>query len=109
MEIVYEEKHGASAIERDRRRRAWRRGSARGSYLRLFATAAGRNAIQEGNVARLALYLEEKLIAFDVIDELALFVKDHEIRLYQIGVDAHHFIGLLLRNGRQGSQTAESQ
>src|SRR6185369_7744351 len=46
MQIVYEEKHRASAIERQRGGSAGHRRAARGSDLRFFTAAPGRDAIE---------------------------------------------------------------
>jgi len=105
MQIVYEEKHRASAIERKRRGPPGHRRAARGSDLRFFAAAAGRDAIKKGNLAGLAVYFEEELFALEAVNEIALLIEDREIGLHQIGVDPDHVIAGLLSQGRQRRRT----
>src|SRR5262245_8177528 len=105
MEIVYKENHRPAAIEGHRRRTARHGSSTCGGQLRLFAAAAGRNAIEEGDLARLAVDLEDELIALKTIDKIALLVEDHKVSLDEIGVDADYVIRLLLRQRGEGRHT----
>src|SRR5881394_1044290 len=107
MQIVYEEKHGASAIERQRGGGAGHRRAACGSDLRLFAAAAGRDAIEEGNLARFAVYSEQQLFALEAVNEIALLIEDREIRLHQFGVDPDHIVAGLLSQGWQRRRTGD--
>src|ERR1051325_556149 len=100
MQVVYEEKDGAPAIERHDRAAAVAcaaAATARRRQLRFFVTASGHDALEERDRLRLAVNAQLKLFRLQVIDKASLFVEDHHVRLHQIGADAHDILALSIR------------
>jgi len=94
VKVVEKEQNDPSAIERDRRDLGdiTTRSAARRRDLRFFVSAAGRDAIEEPDVALLAFDLQNKLILTETVDEVSLLVEHHEIGLDEISVDSNNVI-----------------
>jgi hypothetical protein len=98
VQIVDEEEYGSAAIERlghpaIRRRASY--ASGRGE-LRLFARAPGAYSIEERYFGGFPVYTQDELIRTKTIDKMSLLVENHDVRLYEIGVDSQDFVGLVL-------------
>jgi hypothetical protein len=65
--------------------------------LGFFAGAASRHVLEESDGRGLAVNPQLKLLAFQTVNEFALLVENRDIRLDQLGRDAHDIIRLTLR------------
>ena len=104
MQVVNVEKNCAAAVEWHRRLSrtgCWRRRTSSSGGELCFLIAAGGYTFKEVDWFFLAIDLEEKVLALEIINHSSLRIENHYIGLHQISEDSDD-IALILGGGSWG-------
>ena len=74
--------------------------AARGCELRVLVDRPGLHAVEEDYLLRPAVNFEIELFGPESVNELAVAVKHHHVRLDEVCADAHDLLVVLLRRRR---------